>query len=315
MRRIPAVLAVLGLSALTLVGCASAPAAASCERAAQPDAVLDTVEVSGDVGSPAVQLSAPVYVDRTVGRDVTEGDGLAITSDAQDAMFSISIVDGASGATILTSGTQVTPVSNWRTDFNGIAELLMCAREGSRVVGAIPASDMSEAAAAQWSLGTDDAIVVAIDVQKVFLAAANGAPQYNDRGGMPQVVLAPNGRPGLIIPDVAPPTETAIEVLKKGDGAVVTDADSIRVHYTGVTWADQTVFDSTWENGESVAVTFAGVVPGFADALEGQTVGSQILVVIPPDQGYGDEGSGTIPGDATLVFVIDILGIDPPATQ
>ena len=53
---------------------------------------------------------------------------------------------------------------------------------------------------------------------------------------------------------------------------------------------------------------------GFAEALEGKTVGSQVLAVIPPDQGYGDQGSGAVPGDATLVFVIDILGIDAPAS-
>ena len=91
--------------------------------------------------------------------------------------------------------------------------------------------------------------------------------------------------------------------------------DSIRIKYTGVTWADRKVFDSSWQKGASVAVTMNGVVPGFAQALEGQTVGSQILAVIPPELGYGAEGSGTIPGDATLVFVIDILGIDAPASS
>ena len=61
-------------------------------------------------------------------------------------------------------------------------------------------------------------------------------------------------------------------------------------------------------------MTLDGVVPGFAEALEGQTVGSQVLVVIPPELAYGEEGAGSIPANATLVFVIDILGIDTPAT-
>ena len=54
----------------------------------------------------------------------------------------------------------------------------------------------------------------------------------------------------------------------------------------------------------------ASVVPGFAEALKGQTVGSQVLAVIPPDLAYGDAGQGPVPGGATLVFVIDILGTD-----
>jgi peptidylprolyl isomerase len=52
------------------------------------------------------------------------------------------------------------------------------------------------------------------------------------------------------------------------------------------------------------------MIPGFAEALDGKTVGSQVLVVIPPDQGYGDQAQGPIPADSTLVFVVDILGID-----
>ena len=45
-------------------------------------------------------------------------------------------------------------------------------------------------------------------------------------------------------------------------------------------------------------------------ALTGQTVGSQIVAVIPPDQAYGDVANGPIPANSTLVFVVDILGVD-----
>ncbi|MEV9370133.1 FKBP-type peptidyl-prolyl cis-trans isomerase, partial [Klebsiella pneumoniae] len=44
-------------------------------------------------------------------------------------------------------------------------------------------------------------------------------------------------------------------------------------------------------------------------ALEGQTVGSQVLVVMPASDGYGDKGQGSIPANAPLVFVVDILGV------
>ncbi|WP_061781734.1 FKBP-type peptidyl-prolyl cis-trans isomerase [Microbacterium hominis] len=316
MRRIPAALAVVGLSVLTLVGCASAsPSAAACHRGADPSGVLDTVSVSGAEGTPEVTLSAPVYVDHTVAVDETVGSGQRVTSDMQDVQFAITIMSGSTGQKILTSGTQVTPLSKWREQYAGFADMMMCATEGSRIVGAVPASDLSDAAAQGWGLSGSDAIVVAIDLQKVYLAAADGVPQYNDRRGMPSVVLAPDGTPGVIIPDTAPPTDLAVEVLKKGDGPAVGGTDSIRINYTGVTWADRKVFDSTWENGASAAVTLDAVVPGFAQALDGQTVGSQILVVIPPALGYGDTASGSIPAGSTLVFVIDILGVDTPATS
>ena len=59
-----------------------------------------------------------------------------------------------------------------------------------------------------------------------------------------------------------------------------------------------------WIQGED-----AQVIPGFADALIGQQVGSQIGVIIPPSQGYGDQGNSQIPADSTLFFVIDVLGV------
>lgn len=314
MLRIPAALAVVGLTALALAGCSAASAPASCDRQTSSASALDLIGASGAPGSPAADLAAPVNVEKTVFADTTVGDGPAVTSDTQDVQFAVTLANGETGQTLLTSGTQVLPVSAWTTDYDGFAKMLSCATEGSRIVGAIPTSDLSEAAAANFGLAEGESLVAIMDLQKVYLAAADGAPQYNDRRGMPTVVLAPDGRPGVIVPDADAPTELVVQVLKRGDGAAVADSDSIRVQYTGLTWADREVFDSTWEKGASASVTLDGVVPGFAQALKGQTVGSQILVVIPPDLGYGADGSGAIPGDATLVFVIDILGIDAPAT-
>lgn len=307
MRRIPAVFSVLSLSALALVGCASAQPgdAAGCERPVSDSTVLDVIDASGELGQPTVSLGAPVHVDDTVFTDLTVGEGAAVTTRAQDVQFTVAIANGSSGETIIASGTQVTPLSNWAEHYEGIAVMLECATEGSRVVGAIPASDLSETAAADLGLTEGDAAAIVIDLQRVYLPAANGAPQYNDRPGMPSVVLDPSGRPGIIVPDADAPTEQVVEVLKKGDGAEVTAADSVRVHYTAVGWDDRTVVASTWTDGASAAVTLAGDGPEFAAALEGQTVGSQLLVVVPAAD---DAASAT-------VYVVDILGTDLVATQ
>lgn len=305
MLRIPAVLAVLGLSALTLAACSSAPAAASCERADSDASVLDFVHTSGGFGSPEMTLDAPVFVDRTIFTDETVGDGLRVSAEGQDVQFTASIANGATGAAILTSGTQVQSLSSWRTNYDGLADMMMCATEGSRIVGAIPADQVSAAAAQSMGLGDGQSLVVTIDLQKVYLAAADGVPQYNDRRGMPSVVLAPDGRPGLIIPDAAAPGELAVELLKKGSGPEVAAADSVRVQYTGVDWDTRKVTDSTWEDGAATSVTSSSTL-AFAPQLVGQTVGSQLLVVVP--------GAA---GAAATAYVIDLLGIDAPvaATQ
>jgi len=302
--RIPAVLAVLGLSALTLVACSSGPAVASCERATSDASVLDFAQASGDFGSPALTLEAPVYVDETTFTDQVVGDGMRVTSDAQDVVFSVSFVNGATGAAILSSGTQVQALSTWRDNYDGLAQMMSCATEGSRVVGAIPASDVSEAAATQLGITADQSVVVVLDLQKVYLAAADGTPQYNDRRGMPSVVLAPDGRPGVIVPDSAAPSELAVEVLKKGDGTQITDADTVRVHVTAVNWNTREVISSTWEDGATQAVTASSSTP-YAPELVGETVGSQLLVVSP----------GATDTDAATVYVVDIIGIDTPTAQ
>jgi peptidylprolyl isomerase len=78
--------------------------------------------------------------------------------------------------------------------------------------------------------------------------------------------------------------------------------------YTGVLWDSGEEFDSSWSRGEPAAfgIGVEAVIPGWDSGLVGQRVGGRVLLVIPPDLGYGDEGSGEIPGGATLVFVVDI---------
>ena len=77
-------------------------------------------------------------------------------------------------------------------------------------------------------------------------------------------------------------------------------------------WSSGTVFDSSCQRGARVhdfAIGAGQVIPGWDEGLVGQTVGSRVLLVIPPDKGYGSTGSsdGSITGTDTLVFVVDIL--------
>jgi len=83
------------------------------------------------------------------------------------------------------------------------------------------------------------------------------------------------------------------------------------VKYTG--WLlDGTQFDSSWDKNTTLeADTYSGgnhqVIEGWQQAMVGQTVGSQVLMVIPPNLGYGDTAQGSIPANSTLIFVVDIL--------
>ena len=86
----------------------------------------------------------------------------------------------------------------------------------------------------------------------------------------------------------------------------------MRVHYTGVTWEDSTVFDTTWD-AEPASLDLETMLPGFAEALDRSDRRLAGPRGHPAGPGYGDQAQGQIPADSTLVFVIDILGIDQPA--
>ncbi|GAA1950215.1 FKBP-type peptidyl-prolyl cis-trans isomerase [Microbacterium deminutum] len=319
MRKIPAALAVLTLAVVSLTGC-SMPGASGCTRPAVPDQdVMDLIKVSGSTdAAPQVDVRTPFHTTDVSFQDVETGDGTPITSDKQLVVVDISVVSGKTGEVVAKTGysgdlTSVRPVSALSGLFPKMGDALHCATEGSRVVLAVPPGGVEAQTAASIGLAGDESAVAVIDLRKVYLPKADGSNVYNTGQGLPTVVRAPDGRPGIIVPDGAPPTKLAVQTLKKGDGEVVTGDVPVRVHYTGVLWDAKTVFDTTWD-GEPKSITLDSVVPGLATALKGATVGSQIMVVVPPDKGYGDQAQGSIPAGSTLVFVVDILGLDAPAT-
>jgi len=319
-RKIPAVIAVLSLAAVGLAGCA-VPGSSNCSRASAADAEMaDLVTVSGELGAePEIDLYTPFHAEQIAFADPVVGDGTQIISDAQLVDADVTLISGDTGEVLVTTADEegtalVQPVSWWTQFFPTIFESLDCATEGSRVVVALPPGGVESETAASSGLAEDESAIVVIDLHKVYLSKADGSNVYNTGRGLPSVVRAPDGRPGIIVPDGAPPTEVTVQTIKKGDGPVVTGDQPVRVHYTGLTWDEREVFDSTWDS-QPASLTLDGVVPGFAQALEGQTVGSQVMVVIPPEFGYGDTAQASIPANSTLVFVIDILGLDEVPTQ
>ncbi|MET0803302.1 MAG: FKBP-type peptidyl-prolyl cis-trans isomerase, partial [Acidimicrobiales bacterium] len=188
---------------------------------------------------------------------------------------------------------------------------------GSRVLIAIAPQDAFQAQGGIPDAGieADDTIIFVVDVLDATtpeppLARAEGTAVEPDEG-LPTVELDDTGKPTITIPDGDPPTEQVTQVLIEGDGPEVESGQTITAHYTGVIWASGEQFDSSWDRGEpsEFPIGVGGVIVGWDEGLVGQTVGSQILLVIPPDQGYGPDGNpdAGIAGTDTLVFVVDIL--------
>lgn len=101
-----------------------------------------------------------------------------------------------------------------------------------------------------------------------------------------------------------------IDDIKVGEGAEVKAGDSVDVHYIG-TLQNGTEFDNSRKRGEPFNFTVGAgqVIKGWDEGLVGMQVGGQRVLVIPPEMAYGERGIGPIPGNATLVFAIELVAI------
>lgn len=109
---------------------------------------------------------------------------------------------------------------------------------------------------------------------------------------------------------VTPPKQLESKVLKKGNGPALTKENVASVDYYGMVWNGKKPFDESFSRPEPFNFALnKGVIAGWTKGLVGKNVGSRVLLIIPPELGYGKAGSPpSIPSNATLVFVIDIYG-------
>ena len=303
MRKTSAVLASLSLAVLALTGCTASASSdgAACDRGGD-DKILNIADVSGDLGSlPDVSVFGPVKTDKTSFADVTVGDGLALGSDFQPVVLDIAFYGGDSGKKLYQSefngdGSRVHSIDYWAQRSAGLSGVLECATEGSRVLAVLTPEDFGEQNVEAFGLAKDETIVAVVDVLDVMPSKATGALQFNDASGLPTVVRAPDGTPGIIVPDVPAPTEAVTQTLIKGDGPKVKEGDAVVSNIMSVGWDDKKVTTNTWGTEASISAA--------PEQLIGATVGSQVLVVFPEAD-----------GSPSTVVVVDILGAVTAPTQ
>lgn len=294
-RKTAAALITLSLAALALAGCSAGPTfgGQACPATPESSGLTNSVTVKGDFGTePTVTIASPTKVRKVSVDELVVGTGTAISAKNQPIVVDIALYNAKTGQKIGATGfdntTAASDVNTLASQAKPLGDALQCATAGSRLLVGFPAGTAAE-----------DAAVAVLDVRTVFLPHAEGASQYNDALGLPTVVRAPDGRPGIIIPDAKKPAKQVVQTLIRGNGAKVKKTDGVRVQFTSVDWDTRKVVNSTWDSQSAVISGAAGV--------EGQTVGSQVLLVIPPADASAGTGSD---GNGTQAIVVDILGID-----
>ncbi|MFD8492476.1 FKBP-type peptidyl-prolyl cis-trans isomerase [Amycolatopsis sp. NPDC059657] len=114
-------------------------------------------------------------------------------------------------------------------------------------------------------------------------------------------------------PEGNPPAALETTDITVGDGRQAKAGDAVSVHYVGVSFSTGAEFDSSWNRGEPLDFNLGHgqVIPGWDQGVDGMKVGGRRKLVIPPHLAYGDRGAGGVikPGE-TLVFVVDLLGVN-----
>jgi len=320
--RTASALALAGALLASLVACSSPIGSATCAPVVPTGDAAGYVGASGAFGSPPkVDFPTPLQTDDAQQAVIDTGEGEPIAA-GQIVDFQVSLFNGEDGELITASAYDDSEAPLRRTagsEIDLLAEAVQCALVGSRiaVTGSIENVFGADTLDPALGLANGDPIVMVLDVQAAYLGRATGIPQLG-ASGIPAVVTAPDGIPGVTIPTEEPPTELRSHTLVLGQGAEIVEDDRVVLHYTGLLWSAKTIFDSSWDRGAPATFTMTsfendpnGIVPGLADGLVGKTVGSQVIVVIPPEFGYpAGQAPATIPDGSTLVFVVDILGIE-----
>ncbi len=278
--------AVVAVGALALL--------AGCSE--EPETVPGEVTVAGEPGAaPELSFEQPLVVEEPSVQVVWQGDGPRV-QEGDPILIDFYAESGADGSVIneTYSGEPRPYLLSAEALGVDIYDALSGQRVGSRILHLVPPDSTFGAAT-----------VAVFDLLPTRATGEALAP----REGLPAVSLDDDGKPSITVPEgAAPPTDLVVAPLVRGTGQQVAAGQVITVQYVGVKWSDGSVFDSTWEAGKlpaSFPIGVGSVVPGWDEGLVEQTVGSQVLLVVPPDYAY--RGTDHELAEETLVFVVDIL--------
>jgi len=199
---------------------------------------------------------------------------------------------------------------------SGLDKGLEGSRVGSRLMLTVPPKEgFGSKGDSSVGVSGKDTLLLVVDVLGSYqkTASAHGTPEAVTGTGLPTVGNSSAGTaPPVHIPQTAPSAKLQVQTLIQGTGPVVKKGKLLVAQYEGVIWRTGKVFDSTWTRGAPAGfqIGTGQVVKGWDDGLVGKRVGSRVLLVVPPADGYGKQGSSQagIKGTDTLVFVVDILG-------
>jgi FKBP-type peptidyl-prolyl cis-trans isomerase len=316
MRRFLAIIALPLLVCLAMAGCSSSKPASAPSTPATANANA-AVKVAGTFGTtPVVTIPKAKAANKLVYKTLIQGTGATVTkTDFMATNFVLYFWNGTSSTLKLNTFTS-NPAMISGDMMPGLQTALIGQKIGSRILAVIPpAEGYGTSGNPQIGATGSTTLVFVIDLIKSYAdtASATGTQESDGGGSLPTVSAHPGSAPTLNIPSAKPPAQLVTKTLIKGTGPKLVKGQYVVTQYTGYIWRTKKVFDSSWQAGSPfgfvVGASPEQVISGWDDGLVGQTVGSRVMLVIPPKDAYGSAGQSQagITGTDTLVFVVDII--------
>ncbi len=316
MRNLQRLIAVLCCAVLALLtGCSSDLPGPERERSKKPKPTQTQAPVTGTLADiqvtgtwstrPDVEFPMPLLVEEPETTILVAGAGPRLKEGGK-ALLAIYAQSGSDGEVLtdhFTDGPKAFRML--RSDLgDDLYETMVGVRTGSRVLHVVHDSVP---------------LVMVIDVLPLF---ASGEPvedvaaEAPDGAPMPTVNSKKDGTPVVNVPKKKkPPATLTTSVLIRGNGAQVLANETAVLQYQAVRWSKNKVVGSTWDPDElpvTVKVGADTLIEGLDAALTDLTVGSRILVVVPPVLAFGPAGGKW--QNETMVYVVDVLAASAPST-
>ena len=310
--------ALSGVLALSLLGLAACGSDSSDSDSG--GASLSSVTIEGAQGEePQVTFDGRLDGSKEETEVLVEGDGEEVADgDTVEANWWIGngFTEEQAQSTYTKNGdTQSVELAKDVLPF--LREAMIGHQVGDRVVLLTSATQAyGEAGNPSIGIGNRDAVLVVVDIlgRSETVPPLDG-PQGEEKtpaGWAPTLIEKDGVITGLDFTDAHTPSgELIATTLVKGDGAVVKKGQTITVDYLGQVYDAKAPFDESYSKEPAeFPIGVGSVITGWDKRLVGRTVGSRVILEIPPSQGYGEEGNeqAGIKGTDTLFFVVDILG-------
>jgi peptidylprolyl isomerase len=281
---------------------------------------IDGLTVSGEVGKELeVDMEAPLDGEGTKTQVLEAGDGNPLKLN-ESALLHLYIGNATSGKDAITTYDQGVPIQVKASEdqlFKAVLDNIVDKPKGSRVAVTAPVEDVwGPQGAPQLKLKASDTALFIADIVSVQPAEVVDGPEGEpvDPPADAPTVEEKDGQVTGLDWSTAPkkaPKELTVIPLVEGEGPEATAESMVTFDYYGAVYGEDKPFDESYSREPApFGVGVNGLIPAWDKVIPGLKRGSRVLIIAPPEDGYGDQEQPSIPAGSTLTFVVDVLGVD-----